>query len=218
MAFTELLENRTLMSATVFDTAVSNDRLQVKIDLLKFRSDALLCRATLLSDALRLRKDDAKQATTLAPLIATYKTDLRAMQLTLQVDRLTEASNALKDQAAIVGVRRQILKDRGDATALAADRAQIMALRIQLQNDLIAGLNARLATRQTQSTQVFNDGQAIIDAVQKDPNASAQVQADVTKSINDRTTCMNSFETNIQTLITDRTQLVTDLSASQSQT
>jgi len=44
------------------------------------------------------------------------------------------------------------------------------------------------------------------------------VLADVTKFANDRTTCLNTLAGDLSTLVHDRTQLVTDLTAIESAT
>ena len=122
----ESLESRTLMSSTgtgtVLNTAVAADQLQIKIDLLKFRSDALGCWATLLGDGAAVKAADPSKATTLAPLVSKFRTDIKQMHLSLKVDRLTQDSATLADLASIVGVRKQLLADRGNPAAQAADQ------------------------------------------------------------------------------------------------
>src|SRR5438067_1498262 len=106
MTFCEALESRRLMSAgtsAIFNSTVKLDRLQVRADLLKFRADALAANVTLLSDRKALKGDNVAAATTVTPLIQTLHTDAKQMRLQLKLDRLTEAGNALTDEAVIVG-------------------------------------------------------------------------------------------------------------------
>jgi hypothetical protein len=217
--FSEALEPRRLMSVSVgtslFDSAVKLDRLQVHADLVKFRSDAVSADVTLLSDRITLRGDNVAAATTVVPLIAKLHTDVKSMRLQLLEDRLTEKSNALRDESVIIGDLRQILIDRNNPTALAADRTKLKSDRITLQNDLIAGLDSRIATRQSFHDTLFADGQAIGAAVQTDPNASAKLKTDVAKWLSDGAAKLNTMEADLTKLAADRTQLVADLTASQ---
>lgn len=212
----ETLESRTLLSATgLYNAAVRADRLQVRADLLRFRADALSASATLLNDRIALKGDDVAAATTVTPLIAKLKSDIGQMRLTLKADRLNEAAVVLADQLLIVGDLRKILADRGNPDAVAADRATLKSHRIQLQNDLIDGLNTRLTTRQNAYTTLFNDGQAIVAAVQTDPGASDKLKADVQTWIADGSAKLNTLAADLQKLVADRTTLVADLTASQ---
>ena len=118
----------------------------------------------------------------------------------------------------IAGDRLQILNDKGNASAEKTDHAKLKADFTKAQNDMIAGLNSRIATRQTFYTTIDNDEQSIITAVQSDPHASAKLQADVKKWISDKTTNMATLLADLQKLSADRTQLVADLNASSSPT
>jgi hypothetical protein len=216
----EALESRTLFSAsaasTVLSTAVQADRLQVKADLLMFRSDAAGNTLTLLNDAAAIKADGVKGDPTLKPLLAKFRKDIHTMSQQLRLDRLAESRNALADESVIVSDRRRILLDKGDATTLAADRAKLQADRVKLQQDLLAGLDSRVATRQNAYNTIFADGQAIVDAAKADPNASTALITDLEKLTADKTVCMNTVTADLQKLVADRTQLVNDLTASQS--
>jgi len=215
--FNEALESRLLLSASslALSAAVQADHLQVQIDLLQFRSDCLGFAATALSDTAAIKAADPRQATTVVPLIKTMKSDLTAMRTALLADRLTEAQNVLKDETAIVGVKEKILADKGSKTAEATDHANLLADRIQLQNDMIAGLNTRIATRTADYGKLFADGQAITAAVQTDANASVALQAAVKKWISDVGTRLNTLEADLTTLAAARTQLAADLTAAE---
>ena len=214
----EALESRTLFSAapSPLSTAVLADRLQIRADLLQFKSDVVSCWATMLHDVNAVKADHPAAATTVLPLIKQFRIDLAHKRSTLLSDRLAERSNVLADESLIVRELRQILLDHGNPTAVAADRQVLLTDRIKLQNDEIAGLDQRIADRQAAYTTIFNDVQAIITAVNSDPNASAQLKADVTKWGNDRTTCMTTLTADLQRVAADRQQLVTDLTALQS--
>jgi len=212
--FIETLESRQLLSASVFNATVAADRLAVRADLLQFRADFLSADATLLSDRTALKNDNVKAATTVVPLIKKLHTDAKTMGTQLLQDRLTERSNVLKDESVIVGDLVQILKDRGNATAVAADKTKLKADRVALQNDMIAGINTRLATRQAAHDQLVADGAAILTAAQTDPNASAQLKTDLTNWVNSFDSKLNTAQTDLTNLANARTKLANDLAAS----
>lgn len=221
LAFTESLESRTFLSASpassALSTAVQADQLQIKQDLLQFRSDAVGNMVMLTTDINAIKADDPKNAKTVRPLIAKFRHDVLAMSVQLRLDRLTQAHNVLADEAIIVGIHRKMLLDKGNPTAEAADKSALLAERIKLQQDMINGLNARLTTRQNATDAIFADGQAIVTAAQSDPNASPQLVTDVQKWTTDKAAAMSTIAIDLQKLMTDRTQLVTDLTAMQSQ-
>jgi len=214
--FTETLESRTLMSVSPISTQVAADRLQIKADLLQFKSDVLHNTAVILGDVTVLKADGLKNDPTFVPLFKQLHTDLQSMWTQLRIDRLNEASNVLHDQSVIVTELRQLLLDQGNPTAVAADRAQLLTDHIQLQNDEIAGLTSRITTRETDYSTIFADLGAISAAVTGDTTASPALLAEVQKFTADRTNCLNTMTTDLQNLINDRTQLVTDLTALQS--
>ena len=209
----ESLESRTLMSASPFSTAVAVDRLQVKADFLKFRSDAAGASAKLLVDLSALKTDHLAAATTVAPLVKQMRTDLKTIGHALLLDRLNESAAALGDESAIVSERIHIILDKKNPTAETADHAALMADKIKLQNDLITGLNSRIATREAGETTIFNDVTAIEEAASTDPNASAKLQLDLTKLLADRTAKMTAVTADLAQLVQDRTQLTSDLAA-----
>jgi hypothetical protein len=212
-AMIESLESRTLMSASAFSTAVAADRLEVRADLLKFRSDAAAASAKLLVDLSAVQKDDLAVATTVAPLVKQMRTDLGTIGRSLLADRLTESAAALGDESAIVTERLHILQDKKNPTAETADHTALMDARVKLQTDLIAGLNSRIATRQAGETTIFNDISAIDTAVGADPNASAKLQQDLSALLAVRAGKMQTLTSDLVQLVKDRTQLSTDLAA-----
>src|SRR5665213_472671 len=135
----ESLETRTLMSASgagaLFNPTVAADRLVVRADLLRFRSDGLAADAALISDRVALRGDNVKAATTVTPLIQKLHADVKTMRVELQQDRLNEKVNVLKDESVILLDLRKIIIDRGNPTTVAADRVTLKTDRITLQND-----------------------------------------------------------------------------------
>lgn len=216
----EGLESRVFLSVTpapmLFNATVKSDRLMVKADLLKFRSDIFACDAKLLRDRIAIRKDLAKGDTSLDASFLTLQNDIKTMRSALRVDRLTESANALADESAIKLDIRQIIRDRGNATAEVADHAKLLTDRIQLQNDLIAGLDSRIATRQAELPTISNDVDAIVTAANADPNASAALKAAAQTFATDRTTCITTLTADLGVIATARTQLVADLTAAQS--
>jgi hypothetical protein len=212
----ETLESRTLMSVSPISTKVAIDRLEVRLDLLKFRIDTIYYTTKLLAYCKRMQADGLKSDTTLTPLFATLHSDVQNMWAQLRVDRLTEASNVLADQSVIDKELLQVIADKGNATALQADHAQLLTDRIQLQNDEIAGLNSRLATRQADYTTIFSDVSAIATAVAADPNSSPALTTAVEHFTTDRTNTLNAMTRDISAVIAARTTLVADLTALQS--
>jgi hypothetical protein len=220
MAMIEGLESRVFLSVTpapmLFNPTVRAQRLMVKADLLKFRSDIFACDAKLLRDRIAIRKDLAKGDTSLDASFLTLQNDVKTMRSALRVDRLTESANALADESVIKLDIRQIIRDRGNTTAEATDHTKLRADRIQLQNDLIAGLDSRIATRQAAETTISNDVSAIVTAANADPNASAALKAAAQTFATDRTTCLTTLSADLQAVAAARTTLVADLTAAQS--
>lgn len=213
--FFEALESRTLLSISPVSLQVAADRLQVHADLVSFKADMLHDTATLLGDVKALKLDGVKADPTLGPLFATLKTDVKAMRSQLAADRLAQAKAVVKDQAAILKDMRQARMDRGNPTAVTADRAQLLADRIQLQTDEIAGLTARINTRQSAFDTISADLQAIATAASGDSGYSAKLTADINKFVTDRTNSLNTMTADLNKIKADRTQLQTDLAAMQ---
>ena len=209
----EALESRTLLSASPVNATAKLDRLQIRVDLLKFRADAFAGSAAILSDRLSMKADNVAAATTVTPLLTQLKNDAKAMRTALKIDRLTEAAQVLTDQATIATDLKQILLDKGNATALAADQTKLHTDRLQLQNDLLAGLDARIATRQTYRDTLFNDTQTILAAANTDPNASDKLKADVQTFVTDVDGKLDKLAADLTKLSADRAKLVADLSA-----
>jgi len=221
MTMIEGLESRVFLSAapaapTLFNATVKADRLAVKAALLKFRSDIFACDAKLLRDTTAIKKNLAKGDTSLDASFLQLHNDVKAMRSALRVDRLTESANALADESTIKLDIRQIIKDRGNVTAEAADHTKLRADRIQLQNDLIAGLDSRVATRQAAEATLSTDVDAIVTAANADPNASAALKTAAQAFATDRTTCNATFAADLAAIAAARTQLVADLTAAQS--
>ena len=217
-AFIESLESRTLLSASslVFNPTLKADRLVVRADLLKFRSDIFANEAKLLVDLNTIKKNVAKGDTSLDASFAQLHADVKTMHTALRADRLAESAAALADESVIKLDLLQILKDRHNATAETADHAKLLSDRIKLQNDLIAGLDSRIATRQASETTIANDTQAIVTAADNDPAATDALKAAASKFADDRTTCLNTLTADLQTISAARTQLSNDLTAAQS--
>jgi hypothetical protein len=213
----ESLEMRALMSVSAVSTQVLADRLVIQQDLLNLQSDCVEYTQKLLADVQALQAADLKQDATLAPLFKTFRTDVQTMQQQLKSDNLAESSAVLNDQSVIVTEKLQILADQGNPTKLKADKAQLVGDFIQLENDEIAGLNGRLATRQTDYVTLQADLGAIATALAGDTNASPQLVAAVQQFNADRTDALNDIEGDLAALVGARAQLVIDLTALQSQ-
>lgn len=213
----ESLESRLFLSASAVNAQIHADRAQIHADLLQFKADMASYTTTIMTDAKAIKNDAGSSLSTIQPLFKTLKTDVNNMHLQLEADLLAESSAVKADQATIITDTQQFAADKGHPTARRADLAKILADRIKLQNDEIAGLNARIATRKSFDTQLSTDMNAIITAVQNDPNASSQLKADVQKFTTDRTNSLSTFESDLTKIKTDRAKLVTDLTALQNQ-
>jgi hypothetical protein len=213
----ENLESRVLLSASslVFNPTIKADRLVVRADLLKFRSDIFLTQAKLLADTQAIKHNVAKGDTSLVAPFATLHADVKAMRLALRGDRLAESVVTLGDELQIKLDQLQILKDRGNATALAADHAKLVTDRIKLQNDIVAGLDTRIATRQAELPTISADVDGIVTAANNDPNASADLKAAASKFGDDRTARLATLTADLQAIEAARAQLVADMTAAQ---
>jgi hypothetical protein len=216
--FLESLESRSMMSASPISTQLQIDRLDVRAALLKFRYDVVTTSATLIADCSALQAADLKQDTTLAPLFTALHKDVKAMRHTLDLDKLTESAAVLNDESVIDTELVKYAQDSGNEAARTADRIQLRKDHIQLQTDEIAGLNARLTTRETEQTALTNDLNAITTALGSDTNASAVLKTAVSTFVTDRTSSLVLFETDLKAVVAARTQLAADLTASLSST
>jgi hypothetical protein len=209
----ESLESRTFLSASPVSTQVTIDRLQVKADLLQFRSDAAGGTATILADLQKLKADGLTKNPTLAPLFIKFRSDVKSMHQQLFMDRLNESAAVLHDDSIIVKELIQIIKDKGSATALAADHQTLVADRMQLQNDEIAGLNTRIATRQNDYNQLSTDLDNIVTAADADTSLTSSDLADVNTFAANRTTLLTTLMSDLQTIEQARTSLMSALAA-----
>lgn len=212
----EALESRTLLSASIspFTAAIAADRVKIGIDLLQLRVDIAAGCTALLTESAALKADGLAANPTLAPLFKTLQTDATTWQLKLASDRLDEASNVVADEQAVVQVQLKMLADKGNPTAIAADKTQLKTDRIQMQTDMVAGLNQRLADRQSFQTQLFADCTAISNALGT-AGISTQLAADITAWITSRENLLTTITSDLTTLLADRQQLITDLTASE---
>ena len=217
--FIEGLESRVFLSTTpvpvLFNPTIKADRLVVRADLLRFASDIFACDVKLFRDNRTINKDTAKGDTSLVAPFQTLHADVAAMQKALRLDRLTEAANALADESVIKLDIRQIIINRGNATAEAGDHAKLTSDRIKLQNDLIAGLDSRIATRLSYLSTISNDVSAVVTAADNVPNASAALKAAAATFATDRTTCLGTLTSDLQAIAAARANLVADLTAAQ---
>jgi hypothetical protein len=216
--FIEAIESRLLMSAapTLFDATVKADRLVVRADLLKFRIDLLTADAKLSADLQAVKHSVPTGDTSLVGPFATLHAEVKAMSLTLQEDRLTESANALSAEATVKLDLVQILKDKHNATAEAADHAKLLTDRVAVQTALINGLDARIATRTADEATISADTAAIVTAASSDPAATVAMQAAVSTFATDRVAKLNQLTADLQTLETARTNLSDALTAAQS--
>lgn len=212
----ESLESRQLFSAApIFDAAVAADRLMVKADLLMFQSHIDSNDAKLLIDAVKVKRNLVKGDTSLVAPFAQLHKDAQAMQTALKEDRLAEAANALADESTIKLARLQILKDKG-TSAETADHAALMADRVKLQNDLIAGLDSRIATRQADEGTIAVDTLAIVNAADNDSQATTGLKLAAATFAANRVACINTLTTDLGHIASARTALIAALNAEQS--
>ena len=217
--FTEALESRTLLSAdvsTTLSSAVQLDQTQVRADLLKFRSDMLSNFVLLQNDIMTIKADDVKDATTVLPFINTFMHDIKAMRTELKADLLDQRASVKVDEKVIFNDMKSIRQDRGNHSEESADHTQLLDDRIQLQTDMVAGLSARIKTRQNYFSTLSTDMSAIVTAAQSDPHASAKLISDLQKAVTDKTNALNTMISDLSQIKTDRTQLIADLTVMQS--
>lgn len=216
----EPLESRVLLSASLASRALSQaviaDRAQIHTDLLKFRMDAFSCFARTSHDLNAITAAHPGNAATVLPPIRRMRKDLSQIRAALEGDHLADRSNVVADESLIFAKRRRILLDQNKPAALATDKQSLSAGLIKLQQDMISGLDMRIAARQSDYNTVFNDGQVVITAVQGDPTAGTKVHGALATFMNDRTACINTLMPELQSVAADREQLATDLSAMQS--
>jgi hypothetical protein len=211
--FFEPLENRTLFSVVPHDPQVVADRLHVDAALLKFQADAISCTATLLIDAAAIKAHYTPSELALEPLVKTLGTDVQAMWNQLYADNLSESKAVIKDDSNIVAELEKIVKDHGNVAALKTDHATLLADRVQLEKDEIAGLDARIATRTADYTKIFADITNITTAAGKDKNLTSTQKAEINKFASDGTICLNKMLADLKTIAADRTKLMNDLIA-----
>jgi hypothetical protein len=214
--FVEKLETRTLLSSAAINGTIAADRAQVWTDLGQFKTDIVSGITTISADLKAIKTDDAADIGTVGPLVKTFHTDANAMRATLLGERLQEKANVLNDQANIVTELEQYVADKGNKSARATDKSQILADRVDLENDEIAGLTARINTRQADYNKLEADLTAIATAVENDESGSTQLSADVTRFVTDRTNVFSTLLADLQTIKNDRTKLAKDLMAIES--
>lgn len=212
--FVEVLEGRTLMSVSPVSTQVKIDRLYVDAALFKFRADIAIGTAKLLADTQTLKADGLKNNPTFVTLFAQLHSDVKSMNQQLRMDRLNQSAAVLQDQSAIDLELVQLIKDKaaGNTTAVAADQQTLLADRVQLQNDDIAGLTTRINTRETDYSTISTDIQNIITAADA-LSPSDPLQAAINKFATDRMNLINKIPTDLQKLMTDRSNLADALTA-----
>jgi hypothetical protein len=217
-SFIEAVESRVFLSAApiVISTAVKADQLTVRGQLLKFESDALLSEVKLINDTTAIKKSLTKGDTSLVTPFKNLRADSKSLGMALRADRLAQAANALADESTIKLDLLQILKDKNSGASLTADKAKLLSDRVKLQNDLVAGLDSRIATRQADEMTITNDTQAIVTAEEADPLATAALNTAVTTFQTDRNGRLATLTSDLQTVEAARTQLSNDLAAQES--
>ena len=209
--FLEPLESRLLMSVSPVDLQVTLDQAQVTADLVKFRADAAGCDVTLLAVCQALKLAGLGNNATMLSLFTTLHTDLTQMQAQLAADRLAQSVAVLQAQANVNTDIERMIVNRDNPTALTADRALLLRDRVAVQQDDIAGLNTRIATRQTDYNTISADLQAISTAAWGDAGVSHRLTLAVQKFDADRTAKLATMMTDLTKVQTDRTTLSNDL-------
>jgi len=210
--FIESLEGRTLLSVSAINTQIKIDRLEVKADLLQFRSDVASKTALLLGDLQTMKTDGLKNDATLFPLYKTFRSNVTKMHQALYADNLAEKENVLSDELVIVKELIHIQKDKlSDPGNVSADQQQLLADRVQLQTDEIAGLNARITTRETYFMTLSTDLSNLVIAAESDPNASPALQTAISNFSTDRSNTLTTLTGDLTAIMNARTTLAGDL-------
>jgi hypothetical protein len=224
----ETLETRKLFSVCVVhaacvpatpttNSAVAADQKQIEADQVQLRKDNCSSAMTLLSDVRAMMSDGLRKDTTLMPLFQQLEADASSVAQGLKVDGQAEQPVVSADQSAIKTAEMQICKDKHNPTALAADQAALLAAQIQLQNDLITGLDARLATVQAGENTIADDLGSILGALSGDTTASPKLVTAIGTFRVDTLNAFNLKASDLLALIGARVQLVNDLMATQMQ-
>jgi hypothetical protein len=217
--FFETMESRKMLSVSptaALRETLQQDQAQVQAALEQFQSDAVCYTKTILGDIAKLKADGATSDAALMHTFQKFHADVESMWAELKTARINQYEAVSQDQSAVCAELVQILQDKGNPTAEHADREQLLADRVQLEQDAVAGLNARLTIRENAYGTLFSDLSAIDSEVQSDPNASSQLQADVQQFVTDRGDCLTAMAHDIHDVIVARTQLITDLTAMES--
>ena len=122
------------------------------------------------TDVMTIEKDGVANAKTVLPLINTFFTDVKKMRNALKADNLTESKAVNADESTIAKDMRMISHDKHNAAAEKTDHAKLLADRIELQEDMISGLDANQHSAEV-LLDAFGDMNAIITAAESDPNA-----------------------------------------------
>jgi hypothetical protein len=212
--FIESLEGRTFLSASAINMQVKIDRLEVNAAFFQFRADLASKSAVLLGDLQTMKADGLKNDPTLLPLYKTFRSDVTKMHIALYADNLTEKVNVLNDQVVIVKELIQVLKDKHSNPAnVSADQQLLLADRVQLQTDEIAGLNSRITTRKTYFMTLSDDLTNLATAAESDPNASPALQGAISQFSMDRSMTLTTLTDDLTAIMNARTTLAGALMA-----
>ncbi|HTW94387.1 MAG TPA: hypothetical protein VMD30_06330 [Tepidisphaeraceae bacterium] len=201
----ESLESRTLFSAA----SLAADRLAVQAAVLQEATQANANASTLLADRQAVVQYDISGNSTIGPLVAQFKSDAAASALTLQSDRLTQASNVDAAQAVALTAKAAVIADVG-TDAEAGALATFYTDKAAVQQAFINGLNQRITDRNAEYATLFSDAQAIESAL-SGSGLSDAAQAAVTQYTGDKLSALTSLTTDLQGVISARTTLMTAL-------
>lgn len=211
----EHLEARQMMSATptapiILSAAVQNDRAAILVQLRTFTQDFFNSYAPLLRDVAEIKYDLTPTPTALAPITAQLNTDMTTIQISLLADNLSDNAIVQGDLNMVAVDSRTIVMDGGNTKLLVAAQTKFGSDESKLQKDMLAQLDARIATRQMDMTKVLADADAFLDI-------AATGDAKDAAAVNQMTSDVNAFSATATADLTKikqgRAQLAADFSA-----
>ncbi len=222
----ETLETRRLLSVSLphvacapggsaSNSTIAVDEKQIDAAQMQLQMDNWSSARTLVSDVKALLADGLRHDATLMPLFQQLQADGQVMRQDLEADEKAGQTVVSHDQTVINTEELQVCKDKHNPTALKADQAALLADRIQLENDVIAAIDARLATLQADENTIADDLGAINGALSGDTAASPKLVGDVGNFRTDALIAMYGLATDLLGLIGAHVSLVNDLIAMQ---
>lgn len=218
-SFIQPLESRTFLSATptpvLFSSAITIDRLHVRIDQLRFQVAVLTFDAKLEHYHHVINKDTPMGDTSLVGPFATLESqeamDTAMLKAATAGDNTAEAAQEAVIKADIALIK----KDKGNSTEESADHTKLMMDRATLEGLFVTDYTQRLNQRYMFESLITADAEGIVTANQKDPDTTPALTAAVTKFSDVRIAEVNTLTADLNKLSADTTTLENALAAAE---